>query len=137
MTQTSPRDVVAEYFAGFRTGDRSRILATLTDDVEWVIHGQRTTRGKAEFHAEIDNPAFTGKADLDVQRVHEDGEVVVARGEGGGVSVEFGPVRFSFNNVFTFRDGLISRVDVYVVPLGVVVPLPTDGATRTPTGPLA
>lgn len=138
MTQTTPRDVVAEYFAGFRAGDRQRILTTLTDDVEWVIHGQRTARGKAEFRVEIENPAFTGKADLDVQRVHEDDGVVVTTGEGSGVSVEHGPVRFAFNNVFSFRDGLIARVDVYVVPIGVVVPLPTsDGPTRTPAGPLA
>ncbi|WDZ85296.1 nuclear transport factor 2 family protein [Micromonospora cathayae] len=117
MTQKSPSDIVAEYFAGFRSGDRTRIHATLTDDVEWVIHGQRTASGRAEFHGEIDNPAFTGKAELDVQRVHEDGAVVVATGEGSGLSVTHGPIRFAFNNLFTFRDGLIARVDTYVVPL--------------------
>jgi ketosteroid isomerase-like protein len=47
MTQTAQRDLVAKYFDGFRTSDHSRILATLTDYVEWVIHGHRTTRGKA------------------------------------------------------------------------------------------
>ncbi|MEW2443827.1 hypothetical protein [Micromonospora marina] len=45
MTRASQRDLVAEYFAGFRASDHERILATLTDDVEWVIHGHRTTRG--------------------------------------------------------------------------------------------
>lgn len=117
MTQLSQRELVAEYFEGFRAGDHSRILATVTDDVVWVIHGHRTTRGKAEFDSEIENPAFTGSPELEVQRVHEDGPVVVTTGEGRGVSVEHGPFRFAFNDLFTFREELIARVDSYVVPL--------------------
>jgi ketosteroid isomerase-like protein len=117
MTETRQRNLVAEYFAGFRTSDHARVLATLADDVEWVIHGHRTTHGKAEFDSEIENPAFTGSPELDVQRVYEDGRVVVTTGEGRGVSVDHGPFRFAFNDVFTFRDGLIARVDSYVVPL--------------------
>ena len=117
MAPTTQRHLVAEYFAGFRTSDHARILATLTDDVEWVIHGHRTTRGKAEFDAEIENPAFTGSPELDVQRVYEDGPVVVTTGEGRGTSVDNGPFRFAFNDLFTFRDGRIARVDSYVVPL--------------------
>lgn len=111
------RDLVAEYFAGFRTSDHARVLATLADDVEWVIQGHRTTRGKSEFDGEIENPAFSGSPELDVQRVVEDGPVVVTTGEGHGVSVDHGPFRFAFNDLFTFRDGLIARVDSYVVPL--------------------
>ncbi|MFI5937806.1 nuclear transport factor 2 family protein [Actinoplanes sp. NPDC051494] len=117
MTQTAQRDLVARYFDGFRAGDHPMILATLTDDVAWVIHGHRTTQGKTEFDGEIENPAFTGSPDLDVQRVYEDGSVVVSTGEGSGVSTEHGPFRFAFNDLFTFRDGLIARVDSYVVPL--------------------
>lgn len=114
MTQ---RALVADYFDGFRTSDHPRILATLTDDVEWVIHGARTTHGKAEFDSEIENPAFTGRPELDVHRVYEDGQVVVTTGEGRGTSVEHGPFRFAFNDLFTFRDSLIARVDSYIVPL--------------------
>jgi uncharacterized protein YndB with AHSA1/START domain/ketosteroid isomerase-like protein len=113
----SQRDLVAEYFAGFRASDHPRILATLTDDVEWVIHGHRTTRGKAEFDGEIENPGFTGSPSLDVHRVLEDGPVVVVTGEGRGTSVEHGPFRFAFSDLFAFHDGLIARVDSYVVPL--------------------
>ncbi|MGX1616330.1 nuclear transport factor 2 family protein [Micromonospora chalcea] len=117
MPRTTQRDLVAEYFAGFRASDHERILATLSDDVEWVIHGHRTTRGRAEFDGEIENPAFTGSPRLDVERVIEDGPVVAVTGEGRGVSVAHGPFRFAFNDLFTFRDGLIARVDSYVVPL--------------------
>ncbi|MFC3988881.1 nuclear transport factor 2 family protein [Actinoplanes siamensis] len=117
MAATTQRELVEEYFAGFRDSDHSRILATLTDDVEWIIHGHRSTRGKAEFDGEIENPAFVGSPELEVQRVFEDGPVVVTTGEGRGASVEHGPFRFAFNDLFTFRNGLITRVDSYVVPL--------------------
>ena len=112
------RDLVAAYFDGFRKSDHPRILATLTDDVEWVIHGHRTTRGKADFDGEIENPGFAGRPELDVQRVYEDGPVVITTGEGVGTSVEHGRFHFAFNDLFTFRDGLIARVDSYVVALG-------------------
>ena len=117
MTAPTQRQLVADYFAGFRASDHPGILATLTDDVEWVIHGHRTTKGKAEFDGEIENPAFTGSPHLDVQRVHEDGPVVIVTGEGRGATVDHGPFHFAFNDLFTFRDGLIARVDSYVVPL--------------------
>lgn len=117
MTTTTQQHLVAEYFAGFRTGDHPRILATLTDDVTWTIHGHRTTHGKTEFDDEIENPAFTGNPRLDVHRVHQDGPVVMAAGEGHGTSTDHGPFRFAFNDLFTFRHGLIARVDSYVVPL--------------------
>ncbi len=118
MTPSHQRELVAAYFDGFRSSDHARILATLTDDVEWVIHGHRTTRGRAEFDGEIENPDFTGSPELTVERVHEDGPVVVTTGEGRGTSVEHGPLRFAFSDLFTFRDGRIARVDSSVVPLG-------------------
>jgi uncharacterized protein YndB with AHSA1/START domain/ketosteroid isomerase-like protein len=117
LTATAQRHLVAEYFDGFRTSDHPRILATLTDDITWVIHGHRTTHGKTDFDSEIENPAFTGSPRLDIHRTHEDGPVVITTGEGHGTSLEHGPFRFAFNDLFTFRDGLIARVDSYVVPL--------------------
>jgi hemoglobin len=114
---TRQRELVEQYFDGFRASDHARILATLTDDVVWAIHGHRETRGIAEFDSEIENPAFVGSPALDVHRVLEDGNVVVAAGEGHGETVEHGPFRFAFNDLFTFRDGRIARVDSYVVPL--------------------
>ena len=111
------KETVDVYMEGFRASDHERILACLTDDVVWVIHGHRTTTGKAEFDTEIENPDFEGSPLLTVDRVLEDGNVVVVTGEGGGSHREHGPFRFAYNDLFTFRDGLIERVDSYVVPL--------------------
>jgi hypothetical protein len=79
-TGTSQLLLVEEYFEGFRTSDHERILSTLTDAVEWVIHGHRNTRGRTEFDSEIENPAFTGSPELEIHRVLEDGNVVVTTG---------------------------------------------------------
>lgn len=44
----------------FRASDREAILNTLTDDVAWIIHGARATRGKVEFDSQNENPDFEG-----------------------------------------------------------------------------
>ncbi len=41
----------------------------------------------------------------------------MATGTGVGHHREAGRFRFAFNDIFTFRDGLIARVDSYVVAL--------------------
>lgn len=111
------RQLADEYFAVFRTGDNPKILVTLADDVVWVIHGHRTMRGKAEFDGEIANLAFEGRPVLAIEHSYQDGPVVISTGAGRGTSVAGGPFGFVFNDVFTFRSGLISRVESCIVPL--------------------
>lgn len=110
-------DVVDRYMNGFRTGDHAAILACLTDDVVWHVHGVRTTRGKGEFDTEIENPAFEGQPVLTVDRTFEAESVVIATGTGEGRIRDVGPFTFAFNDIFTFRDGLIAQVDSYIVRL--------------------
>ena len=110
-------DVVHAYMEGFRRSDHQMVLACLTDDVAWHIHGHRTTHGKAEFDDEIENEAFEGSPDLTVDRVLEADDVVVVTGEGRGRHREHGPFRFAYNDLFTFAEDRIERVDSYVVPL--------------------
>ena len=112
------QDTVHEYMEGFRDSDHERILRCLTDDVLWVIHGHRTTTGKAEFDSEIVGEDFEGKPILSVDRVFEDGNVVIVTGEGTANQREGALFRFVYNDLFTFRGDLIERVDSYIVPLG-------------------
>lgn len=108
---------VHRYMDGFRRSDHDTILACLTADVVWHIHGLRTTHGKAEFDGEIENPAFEGSPELTVDRTVDAGDVVVVTGTGSGRHRENGPFRFAYSDLFTFRDDLIAQVDSYVVPL--------------------
>ena len=112
------KDAVASYFEGFRTGDHERILALLTDDVVWDLPGFRHLAGKEEFDSEIENPAFEGHPELDVDRTVEEGDTVVAIGSGAARFAGGEPNNFVYCDVFTFRGDLIARVESYLVPLG-------------------
>lgn len=114
---STQQQIVHRYMDGFCRSDHDAILACLTDDVVWHIHGWRTTTGKTEFDGEIENPAFEGSPELTVERTIDAGEVVVVTGTGRGHHRENGRFQFAYSDLFTFRDGLIARVDSYVVPL--------------------
>ena len=115
----SPRKTVTEeYIEGFRHGDHARILARLTDDVIWDIHGHVHLVGKHAFDEEIENEAFTGRPMLTIDRMVEEGDTVVANGTGDARLTDGTPFRFVFCDVFTFRGDAICRVESYVVPVG-------------------
>lgn len=114
---TTQTELVDRYMDGFRRGDHEAILGCLTDDIVWCIHGHRTTTGKAEFDDEIENPAFEGRPELTVERTIDADGVVVATGIGTGHHRQAGRFQFAFNDIFTFRDDLIARVDSYIVPI--------------------
>lgn len=111
------QQTVHRYMEGFRRSDHEAVLACLTEDVVWQIHGLRTTRGRGEFDGEIENPAFEGSPELVVERIIDAGDVLIVTGTGRGRRHHHGEFRFAFSDLFTFRDELIARVDSYVVPL--------------------
>jgi ketosteroid isomerase-like protein len=111
------KDVVARYFDGFRASDHELILSLLTDDVVWDLPGFKHCEGKAEFDAEIENPGFSGSPKLTVDRMVEEGDVVVTTGRGQGHTADGAEVHFAFSDVFELTGDLISRVESYVVPL--------------------
>jgi ketosteroid isomerase-like protein len=110
--------VVARYFEGFRQGNHALILSLLTDDVAWDLPGFRHLSGKEAFDGEIENPDFEGQPNLAVDRLIQEGDAVVAVGEGTGTQRGGRRFRFAFCDVFTFRGELICRVESYLVPLG-------------------
>jgi ketosteroid isomerase-like protein len=116
---TQQKAVVETYTDGFRTGDLEKILACLTGDVVWELHGAKTVVGKDAFATEADS-AGGSNPQLTLDRLVEDGDVVGVLGHG---SVEFGNgdlVDFTYAEVFTFTDGLVSRLDTFHVWLGEV-----------------
>lgn len=114
---SSRKQAVEAYFEGFRCGDHEAILALLAEDVVWEIHGHRSLRGKREFDGEIENEAFEGNPKLSVERLIEEGDVVVAPHRGEGELRGGGTFRFAGVTVLGFDGELISRVESYVVPL--------------------
>jgi uncharacterized membrane protein/ketosteroid isomerase-like protein len=106
---------VEEYMAAFRVSDHARVLACLTDDVEWTIPGAFTKKGKKEFDAEIENPAFEGRPEIKVTRLTEENDVVTAEGtvltrkKGGAATL------LAFSDVFELRGGKIRRLTSYLM----------------------
>jgi ketosteroid isomerase-like protein len=114
---SSRKRTVDAYFDGFRESDHEAILALLSDEVVWVIHGHGRVEGKEAFDREIENDAFEGSPKLTVERLIEEGDTIVAPhlGEGrlrGGDGFTFAGV-----TVFGFDGELISLVESYIVPL--------------------
>jgi ketosteroid isomerase-like protein len=115
---TSHKAVVEAYIDGFRRTDRAAILACLADDVVWVLHGYRTLQGLEAFGEEIQNAAAVGSPRLKLDRLVEEGDTVVALGNGEMTLKEAGRVAFVFTEVFTFTGDKISRVETFHINLG-------------------
>jgi uncharacterized protein len=109
--------VVERYFEGFRQGDHERILGCLTEDVIWDLPGFRHLEGKEAFDGEIENEAFAGRPSLNLDRLVEEGDTVVAIGTGQARRRDGVDFHFAYCDVFAFSGDAISRVESYLVPL--------------------
>ncbi len=83
----------------------------------WDLPGLAHLRGKEAFDREIENEEFVGRPALTLDRLVEEGETVVAIGEGQTTHRSGEVRRFAFCDVFTFTGERISRVESYLVPL--------------------
>jgi ketosteroid isomerase-like protein len=108
---------IERYMEGFRQTDRAQILACLTDDVEWIIPGAFHARGKDAFNTHIVDEGFTGQPEITVTRYIESGDVVIAEGRVVAHRTGAGPLNVVFCDVFDLREGLISRLVSYLMPL--------------------
>jgi uncharacterized protein len=124
------KGTVEQYIAGFRRTDHEAILACLADDVVWVLHGYRTLRGKEAFDGEIENAAAVGSPTLNLDRLIEEGDTVVAVGNGAMTLKDAGRVPFVFAEIFTFTDDKISRLETFHINVGG----PADTPFTAPTG---
>ena len=111
-------DTVHRYLDGFRSGDHQQILSCLTEDIVWTVFGAFRLQGKAAYDAAIDGgPEFTGPPRLDVVRMVEQDDVVMAELTGSAARADGGELRMSMAEVFVMRDGLIAERRAWVIPL--------------------
>lgn len=114
---TTNRDVVHTYLEGFRTNDHEQILSCLTGDVEWTVFGAFHLTGKDDYAAAIEGPGFVGPPDLEVIRMVEEGDVVMAELTGRVPREDGGVSRLSMAEVFVMRAGKISERRAWVITL--------------------
>jgi ketosteroid isomerase-like protein len=104
------RATVETYLDGFRRNDHVQILSCLTDDIEWTVFGAFQLTGKRDYDEAIEGPGFTGPPRLDVVRMVEQGDVVMAELTGE-------VMRMSMAEVVVLREGKIAERRAWVVPL--------------------
>ena len=111
------KKTVQTYLDGFRNNDHAQILSCLTDDIEWTVFGPFHLRGKGAYDDAIEAPGFAGPPTLDVVRIVEEGDVVMAELT-GAVTRDNGEVmRMSMAEVFVMRDGKIAERRAWVIEL--------------------
>lgn len=111
------KDTVQVYMEGFRKTDHAMILSCLTDDVVWDIPGFVHLEGKSAFDAEIENPAFTGHPRIEVTRMIEENDVVVAEGKVSARKATDESFNAVFCDVFEMKDGKIRRLTSYLMEI--------------------
>lgn len=112
---TPNQRTIQEYMDGFRTTDHPRVLACLTDDVEWVLPGVFHVRGKDDFANHIVDEGFSGRPTITVNRVIEDKDVVVAEGSVRAPRDDGSFLNLLFCDVFDMKDAKIRRLISYLV----------------------
>ena len=113
--QSIRKAVVERYIDGFRAGDHDAILECLTDDVTWVMRPFFELSGKAAFDDAIENEAAPGRPDIQLTRLVEEGDVVVAEGAVQAALRDGGRIDALFCDVFHFRDDKICGLVTYQV----------------------
>jgi ketosteroid isomerase-like protein len=111
------KQTVETYLDGFRRNDHAQILSCLTDDIAWTVFGNFRLTCKDAYDNAIEGPGFVAPPRLEVVRMVEEGDVVMAELE-GWVRRDTGEVmRMSMAEVFVMRDGKIAERRAWVIPL--------------------
>lgn len=111
-------ETVNTYLDGFRRNDHEQILSCLTDDIRWTVFGGFQITGKEAYDENIDGaPVFIDPPELEVVRMVEQGDVVMAELNGVAKYAAGGEMRMSMAEVFVMRDGKIAERRAWVVEL--------------------
>ena len=111
------KQVVERYIDGFNRSDHAQILSCLTDDIVWTMFGAFRIHGKEAYDREIENPAFTGRPRIEITRMVEEDDVVMAEMTVEAQRANGETMRAAMGEVFVMRDGEICERRAYVVEL--------------------
>ncbi|MDF5758857.1 nuclear transport factor 2 family protein [Spongiactinospora sp. TRM90649] len=111
-------ETINTYLDGFRKNDHEQILSCLTDDIEWTVFGAFNLTGKDAYDKAIDGPpGLIDPPRLEVVRMVEQNDVVMAELRGTVERAEGGELRMSMAEVFVMRDGKIAERRAWVIEL--------------------
>ena len=111
-------EVVNRYLDGFRKNDHEQILSYLSDEIEWTVFGGFRLSGKQAYDEAIDGaPRFIDPPELEVVRMVEQDDVVMAELTGTARRAAGGEMRMSMAEVFVMREGKIAERRAWVIEL--------------------
>lgn len=111
-------ETVNTYLDGFRKNDHRQILSCLTDDIKWTVFGTFQLTGKEAYDKAIDGaPEFIDPPVLEVVRMIEQGDIVMAELTGTATRAAGGEMRMSMAELFVMRAGKIAERRAWVIPL--------------------
>ena len=108
---------VQKYMDGFNKSDHAQILSCLADDIEWFMPGVFHLVGKDAFDKEIKNDAFIGSPTIQITRMTEENNVVVAEGSVRCARKGGGFLNAVFCDVFVMESSKIKRLTTYQAEL--------------------
>jgi uncharacterized protein len=108
------KNTIERYIDGFNKLDHAQILSCLTDDVVWTMPGIFHHEGKEAFDKEIENPAFSGKPVIELTRMTEENDTVIAEGTVLATKADGTKLPLIFCDVFEMRDGKIKKLIGYI-----------------------
>jgi ketosteroid isomerase-like protein len=106
------------YLDGFRKNDHEQILSCLTHDIEWTVFGAFHLTGTEAYDKAIDGaPEFIDPPELEVVRLVEQDDTIMAELKGTARRATGGEMRMSMAELFVMRDGKIVERRAWVIPL--------------------
>lgn len=112
---TPNKQTVNEYMAAFMVSDHQRILACLTDDVVWEMPGIYQHVGKKAFDKEIENDNFIGSPTIQIIKLIEENDIVIAEGAVQGNMKNGNKLDAVFCDVFEMENGKIKKLTSFLM----------------------
>ncbi|MBF4516184.1 nuclear transport factor 2 family protein [Flavobacterium sp. ANB] len=112
---TVNKQTVREYMDAFRVTDHQRILNCLTDDIVWEMPGIYQHVGKEAFDKEIENENFVGSPTIQIIKLIEENNIVIAEGAVQGVMKNGNILDAVFCDVFEMESGKIKKLTSYLM----------------------
>jgi len=115
MKMSENKQTVQKYMDGFRASDHEKILSCLTDTVTWYIPGAFNVSGKEAFDKEIENDNFVGSPTIQIIRMVEEDNIVIAEGVVQCKMKNGGLLDVLFCDVFHMENGKINHLTSYLM----------------------
>jgi ketosteroid isomerase-like protein len=109
------KQTVETYMRAFSRTGHAAILSCLTDTVEWIVPGGFHVTGKTAFDQQIENDAFVGSPTIEITRMTEENDVVVAEGTVRSARKVGAALTAVFCDVFEMDGAKIARLTSYLM----------------------